>query len=205
LTTLAICHHGRDRSHRVRKLKGLDAMQEFPLSQAFHLIEPGPVVLVTTASKGHANVMTMSWHMMMEFNPPRIGCIIGSWDYSYQALCSTKECVIAIPTVDLAAKVVDIGNCSGQDVDKFATFGLTPVRGKKVQAPLIAECLANLECQLVDIVEKHGIVVLEGVKAWIDPARKERRTIHANGDGTFVVDGRTIDLKEKMVKWKDVL
>jgi hypothetical protein len=57
----------------------------------------------------------------------------------------------------------------------------------------------------VDVVKTHGIVILEGVKAGIDPKRKERRTIHANGDGTFVVDGRTIDLKEKMVKWKDSL
>ena len=180
-------------------------MKELPLSQAFHLIEPGPVALVTTQNKGRANIMTMSWHMMMEFNPPKIGCIIGPWDYSFQALCATKECVIAIPTVDLATKAVEIGNCSGEDVDKFEAFGLTPLPGKKVKAPLIAECLANIECKLVDIVKKHGIVVLEGVMAWIDPDRKERRTIHANGDGTFVVDGRTINLKKKMVKWKDVL
>jgi flavin reductase (DIM6/NTAB) family NADH-FMN oxidoreductase RutF len=149
--------------------------------------------------------MTMSWHMMMAFNPPRIGCIIGPWDYSFVALQATKECVIAVPTVDLASKVVEIGNCSGQDVDKFETFGLTAVAAEKVKAPLVAECLANIECKLVDIIDKYGIVILEGVKTWIDPKRKERRTIHANGDGTFVVDGRTIDLKEKMVKWKDSL
>jgi flavin reductase (DIM6/NTAB) family NADH-FMN oxidoreductase RutF len=180
-------------------------MKELPLSKAFHLIEPGPVVLVTTANKGRTNIMTMSWHMMMEFNPPRIGCIIGSWDYSFEALRAIKECVLAIPTADLLTKAVEIGNCSGQDVDKFDAFGLTPLPGKKVQAPLIAECLANIECRLVDIVEKRRIVILEGVKARIDPKRKERRTIHANGDGTFVVDGRTVDLKEQMVKWKDSL
>ena len=163
------------------------------------------IEVVTTANKGRTNIMTMSWHMMMEFNPPRIGCIIGPWDYSFEALQATKECVIAIPTVDLATKVVEIGNCSGQDVDKFNAFGLTPLQGKNVKAPLIAECLANIECRLVDVVKKHGIVIFEGVKAWIDLKRKERRTIHANGDGTFVVDGRTIDLKEKMVKWKDWL
>jgi flavin reductase (DIM6/NTAB) family NADH-FMN oxidoreductase RutF len=180
-------------------------MRDLPLSQVFHLIEPGPVVLVTTANKGRNNIMTMSWHMMLEFNPPRIGCSIGSWDYSFQALRATKECVISIPTVDLATKAVEIGNCSGQDIDKFDVYGLTPLPGKKVKAPLIAECLANIECRLVDVVEKYGIVILEGVKAWIDLERKERRTIHANGDGTFVLDGRTIDLKEKMVKWKDLL
>lgn len=182
-------------------------MNEFPLSRVFHLIEPGPVVLLTTANKGRANIMTMSWHMMMEFEPPLIGCVIGSWDYSFTALCETSECVIAIPTVDLASTAVDIGNCSGRDVDKFNAFGLTPVPAENVKAPLIAECLANLECRVVDtsLVNKYNLFVLEVVKAWTDPKRKERRTIHHNGDGTFVVDGETINLKEKMVKWQDML
>lgn len=182
-------------------------MKNIPLSKVFHLIEPGPVVLVTTAHKGRPNIMTMSWHMMMEFMPPLIGGIVGPWDYSFKALRATGECVIAIPTVDLASKVVDIGNCSGENVDKFEAFGLTPVPAKKVAPPLIAECLANLECRVADssLVGKYSLFILEVVKAWTDPKRKERRTIHANGDGTFVVDGRTINLKKQMVKWQDFL
>ncbi|MGP8051098.1 MAG: flavin reductase family protein [Desulfobaccales bacterium] len=179
-------------------------MKEMLLSKAYCLIEPGPVVLVTTAQAGRANVMTMSWHMVMDFVPPRIGCIIGPWDYSFTALSATRECVIAIPTVDLASQVVDIGNCSGREVDKFKAFGLTPLPAQEVAAPLLAECLANLECRVADasLVSKYNLFILEAVKVWIDPQRRERRTIHANGDGTFVVDGRTIDLKEKMVKWQ---
>ena len=182
-------------------------MKEFPLSKAFHWIEPGPVVLLTTANRGRTNIMTMSWHMMMEFEPALIGCVVSTMDYSFKALRATRECVIAVPTVDLASKVVDIGNCSGKEVNKFATFGLTPVPATKVAAPLIAECLANLECRVVDtrMVNKYSLFILEAVKAWIDPKRKERRTIHANGDGTFAVDGRTIDFKKKMVKWKEIL
>lgn len=181
-------------------------MRALPLDRAFTLFEPGPVVLVTTAYRGKANVMTMSWHMVMEFTP-RIGCIIGEWDHSFTALRKTRECVLAIPTVDLATKVVDIGNCSGRDVDKFERFGLTARPGKVVKAPLIRECLANLECRVVDdrLVPKYSLFVLEGVRAWIDPRRKERRTIHANGDGTFVVDGRTLDLRKRMVKWASVI
>jgi flavin reductase (DIM6/NTAB) family NADH-FMN oxidoreductase RutF len=181
-------------------------LKNFPLSKAFHLIEPGPVVLVTTAYKKKANVMTMSWHMMMEFTP-LIGCVISPGDYSFSALRKTKECVIAIPTVDIIDQVVDIGNCSGQDVDKFKAFNLTPQTAKKVKAPLIAECLANIECRVVDdsMVDKYSLFVLEGVKAWIDPERKERRTFHANGDGTFVVDGRTLNLRKKMIKWKAII
>ena len=119
----------------------------------------------------------------------------------------TGECVIAIPTVEMASKVVEIGNCSGQDVDKFDVFGLTPVPAQQVEPPLVAECFANIECRVADtkMVNKYNLFILEAVKAWTDPKHGERRTIHANGDGTFVVDGITINLKNKMVKWKDML
>jgi len=183
-------------------------MNELSLSKAYRFIEPGPVVLVTTAYKGSTNIMTMSYHMMIQDGSvPLIGCSIGPWDHSFTALCATGECVIAIPTVDLASKVVEIGNCSGDDVDKFDAFGLTPVPAEKVKPPLVAECLANLECRVSDssLVDKYNLFILEVVKAWVDLEREERRTIHHNGDGTFVVDGRTINLKKKMAKWPTYL
>ena len=185
-----------------RCLTGL--MEERPLSKAFRLIEPGPVVLLTTAHRGKTNVMTMSWHMCVDFTP-EIACVVSPGDYSFTALRKTKECVIAIPTIDLARKVVDIGNCSGEDVDKFKKFGLTSQPGNVVKAPLIAECLANIECRVVNttLVNRYCLFILEGVQAWIDPKRKERRTFHAVGNGTFVVDGRTLDLKKRMVKWPE--
>lgn len=182
-------------------------MKELPLSKVFQLIEPGPVVMVATADKKRANVMTLSWLLPMEFEPPLIGMVLSEANYSFAALRKTKECVIAIPTVDLATKTVEVGNCSGRDIDKFATIGLTPRPAALVKPPLLAECLANLECRVVNttLTNKYNFFVLETVKAWIDPKRKERRTIHANGDGTFVVDGRTLNLKKKMVKWQGML
>lgn len=180
-------------------------MNEIPLAKAYRLIEPGPVVLVTTADNQRANIMSMTYHMMLDHAPPVLACVIGPWNYSFKALKKTKQCVLAIPTVDLASKVVEIGNCSGEDTDKFVAFGLTPLPAAEVEPPLVAECLANIECRVVDttLVRKYNLFILEAVKAWTDPKRKERRTIHHNGDGTFVVDGRTIDLKSKMVKWPD--
>lgn len=182
-------------------------MDSIPLSKVFHLIEPGPVVLVTTADRGHANIMTMTWHTMMEFEPPLIGCVISSANHSFKALLKTKECVIAIPTAELLSKVVKIGNCSGKEVDKFDEFRLTPLPAGEVKAPLIGECFANLECRAIDtsLVRKYGLFILEVVRGWTDPKHKERRTIHHNGDGTFVVDGETKNLKKKMVKWQDMV
>ena len=167
------------------------------ISKAFTLLEPGPVVLITTNDNGKNNIMTISWTMVMDFTP-MFAITTGSWNYSYTALQKSRECVIAIPTVDLIDQVVGVGTCSGTATDKFARFGLTAVQGTHVRAPLIKECLANIECRVIDIVSQHNIVVLEGLAAYFDNSRQEKRTVHAVGDGTFVVDGRTLDRKKMM-------
>ncbi|MBN9267365.1 MAG: flavin reductase family protein [Hyphomicrobium sp.] len=171
-------------------------MRALKLSRAFTLIEPGPVILVTTRDGSKNNVMTISWTMVLDF-APMLAITTGAWNYSFAAL-QKRECVIAIPTIDLLDTVVGIGTCSGADTDKFAKFNLTAVPGKLVNAPLIKECLANIECKVIDMVAKYNIVVLEAVAAYVDPARKEKRTIHAVGDGTFIVDGRKFDRRKMM-------
>jgi flavin reductase (DIM6/NTAB) family NADH-FMN oxidoreductase RutF len=170
--------------------------RECPLAQVYGLLEPGPVVLVTTARAGRANIMPMSWHTMMEFLPPIVGCVVSSQNYTFEILRATGECVINVPTVELAKKVVSCGNISGKSVDKFKTVGFTPVAASVVKAPLIAECYANLECKVVDrkLVAKYNFFVLEVVKAWIDPRRKLPQTIHHQGEGVFFVPGRRIKL-----------
>jgi flavin reductase (DIM6/NTAB) family NADH-FMN oxidoreductase RutF len=172
-------------------------MKEMQLSRAFTLMESGPVVLVTTSDGKKNNIMTISWTMVMDFTPI-FAITTGPWNYSFAALRKSKECVISIPTVDMIDKIVGVGTCSGADTDKFEKFKLTPVKGKHVRAPLIKECLANIECKVIDIVKKHNIVVLEGVAAYFDNSRKEKRTVHAVGDGTFIVDGRKLDRKKMM-------
>jgi len=172
-------------------------MRRMNLTRAFTLLEPGPVVLVTTWDGRKNNVMTISWTMVVDFTP-RFAITTGPWNHSYAALKRTRECVMAIPTIDLLDEVVGIGTCSGADTDKFARFGLTPVPGAAVKAPLVAECLANVECRVVDLVRRHDIVVLEGVAAHLDRRRRERRTLHAVGDGTFIVDGRRLDRRKRM-------
>ena len=172
-------------------------MRQLDLSKAFTLMESGPVVLVTTRDGQRDNIMTISWTMVLDFTPV-FAITTGAWNHSFAALRKNKECVIAIPTVDMLDKVVGIGTCSGKDTDKFARFKLTPVPGKVVRPPLIRECLANIECKVIDIVKRHNIVVLEAVAASIDAARKEKRTVHAVGDGTFIVDGRRIDRRKAM-------
>jgi flavin reductase (DIM6/NTAB) family NADH-FMN oxidoreductase RutF len=175
-------------------------MKDMPLAKAYQLLEPGPVVLLTTAAGGKANVMTMSWHMMVDFEPPLVACVVSTGDHSFAALRKSKECVIAIPSVEIADLVVKIGNCSGRDVDKFAAFGLAAKKAEWVAAPLLPQCFANLECRVVEtrLVDKYNLFILEVVKAWIDPKRRNAKTIHHRGYGTFVVDGEVIKLKSRM-------
>ena len=174
--------------------------RNLPLPKVYCLLEPGPVVMVTTARKGQANIMTMSWHMMIDFEPPIVGCVISNRNYTFDILKATKECVINVPTVELAQKVVGVGNTSGREIDKFKAFGLTPVPASIVQAPLVDECYANLECKVVDgkMVAKYNLFILEVLKAWIDPARKDPRTIHHRGQGAFMIAGETVKFPSKM-------
>ena len=172
-------------------------MKRMEIGKAFTLIEPGPVVFITTHDGAKNNIMTISWTMVLDFTP-RFAMTTGEWNYSFRALKKTRECVIAIPAVDLLDKVIGIGTCSGADTDKFSKFKLTPIRGKAVKAPLIKECLANIECRVVDIVGKHDIVVLQAVAAHVATAPREKRTVHAVGDGTFIVDGRRLNRRKQM-------
>jgi flavin reductase (DIM6/NTAB) family NADH-FMN oxidoreductase RutF len=172
-------------------------MPTVKLSKVFTLLEPGPVVLVTTHDGKQSNVLTISWTMVLDFTP-RFAITTGGWNYSYQALRKTKECVIAIPTVDMLDTVVGVGTCSGSDTDKFAKFNLTPLPGKIVKAPLIKECLANVECRVVEFIRRYDIVVLDAVAAHHASCPRERRTLHAVGDGTFIVDGRRLSRRKQM-------
>lgn len=176
------------------------AKKSFPLSKVYGLLEPGPVVMVSTARKGRTNIMTLSWQTMLEFEPPLVGCVISGNNHSFAALKGTRECVINIPTVELAKQVVAVGNSSGRKVDKFARTGLTPVPASLVQAPLIAECYANLECRVADtrLVNSYNFFVLEVLKAWVDTSVKEPKTLHHRGKGIFMVAGETIKLPSRM-------
>ncbi len=176
------------------------AKRSYPLSKVYGLLEPGPVLLLTTLHKGKANVMTLSWHTMMEFEPPLLACIVSNRDFSFAALKASRQCVLNIPTAELAAQVVACGNTSGQTLDKFAAFALTQQPASLVTAPRIRECYAQLECRVVDtrMVNRYSLFVLEVVKAWVDPAVKAPATLHHQGRGAFRVAGQTIILPSKM-------
>lgn len=165
--------------------------KDFPVGNVRRFLEPGPIVLVSSAHDDQTNIMTMGWHMVMEFTPSLIGCLISNGSHSFELIRKSRQCVINIPTVDLATTVVKIGNCSGRDTDKFSEFGLTPKSGTHVRAPLIEECYANFECTIADAgwVSKYNMFVFEVVKAHVATSPKVPKTIHYRGDGEFMISG----------------
>lgn len=171
----------------------------FPLSRVYQLLEPGPVVMVSTCHKGKANIMTMSWHMMIDFEPPLIGCVISNQNFTYDIIKKTKECVINIPSVELASKVVGVGNTTGAKVDKFKEFQLKAEPASSIKVPMVADCFANLECKVIDttMTSKYCIFILEVLQAWMTTSKKRQRMIHHCGEGNFVVDGKKFKLPSK--------
>ena len=169
--------------------------KDFPVSKVRRFLEPGPIVLVSSAWRGKTNIMTMGWHTVMEFVPSLIGCMITSGNQSFGMIKASKECVINIPTFDLTEQIVGIGNCSGASVDKFDRFKLTAANG---QAPLIKECFASVECKVADTawLKKYNFFVLEVVAAHVATSPKVPRTIHYRGDGEFMVAGREVSLRK---------
>jgi flavin reductase (DIM6/NTAB) family NADH-FMN oxidoreductase RutF len=173
--------------------------RDYPLDGIRRFLEPGPIVLLSSAWEGKTNIMTMGWHMMLGFSPALFGSYIWDGNHSFEMLRRSKECVINLPTTDLVDAVVGIGNCSGEGMDKFQKFGLTPVSSAQVKAPLIKECYANFECRLADAsqIPRFGLFIWEVVKAHVATSPKCPKTLHYRGDGEFMVSGRSLSLRGK--------
>jgi flavin reductase (DIM6/NTAB) family NADH-FMN oxidoreductase RutF len=177
---------------------------DFPVERIRRFLEPGPVVLLTSAWKGETDVMTLGWHTVLEFSPSLVGCVIARGNHSHGLVRGSGECAINIPPASLVDTVVDIGNCSGTEVDKFAAFGLTVEKARHVGAPLIAECFAQLECRVADrrLVRSLDFFVLEVLRARVALSPKCPQTLHYQGDGRFMVSGNSISRRARFTPEK---
>ena len=172
---------------------------DLPVSEIRRYLEPGPIVLVTSAHGDERNIMTMGWHTVMEFTPSLVGCVIAGGNHSFGLIRRSKECVINLPTTALTNQVVGVGNTSGAEIDKFEKFKLTPQKAQEVNAPLITECHANFECRLVDgsLISKYNFFIFEVVKAHVAASPKHPETLHYPGDGVFMVSGKIISRRSQ--------
>lgn len=176
--------------------------QSWPLHDVRHWLEPGPVVLISSHWQGKNNIMTLGWHTILEFSPSLVGCMISAGNLSFERIRQSGECVINLPDAQMADVVARIGNCSGDETDKFAEFGLTAEKSEQVSAPSIAECHGNFECRLYDdaMVDTYNFFIFEVVAARVKPQPTWPQTLHYAGGGLFRTDGDVIDRKKLFTK-----
>src|ERR1700761_1272817 len=174
------------------------AKADFPVGKVRRYLEPGPIVLVSSAWRGEKNIMAMGWHTVMEFTPSLVGCVIAGGNHSFGLIRRSKECVINLPTTALTDQVVGVGNTSGAEIDKFEKFKMTPHKAQEVSAPLIAECHASFECRLADgsLISKYNFFIFEVVKAHVAASPKHPETLHYTGDGVFMIAGKIVSRRK---------
>ncbi|RZJ68652.1 MAG: flavin reductase family protein [Flavobacterium sp.] len=183
----------------MKPMKRTYKKHDFPVSGIRKFLEPGPIVLVSSHHAGKNNIMTMGWHTVMEFTPSLIGCMITAANHSFEMIQKSGECVINIPTVDYLEEVIQIGNSSGKEIDKFKEFNLTAEEAQNIKAPLIKECFANFECKIHDtkMLNDYNFFVLEVVKAHVATFPKYPKTVHYRGEGVFMISGKNVDHHKK--------
>ena len=126
--------------------------REVALRDALRLLAPGPVGLVSTMYRDHPNVMTAAWMLPLSLDPIRVGVAVHPTRLTHEFISKTEWFAINIPNVDLITAVHTCGLRSGRDGDKFATAGLTPADAREIEAPLVAECVAHIECGVAERV-----------------------------------------------------
>lgn len=146
------------------------AKKEVPLSGCLRLLEPGPVTLLTSQYRGQPNIMAAAWVVPASHRPPLVAAAVSPLRLTHYLISKSQEFVVNVPGRPLADQVMLCGELSGRDVDKFARCGLTAVNGRRVTVPWVDECLAHLECGLVQAHEvgDHTLFIGEVVGAWAD-------------------------------------
>jgi flavin reductase (DIM6/NTAB) family NADH-FMN oxidoreductase RutF len=114
------------------------------------LLEPGSLALVGTIYRDQLNLMTVAWLQPLSVDPPLIGFAVHPSRLTHEFLSKTEQCTINFPSVDLISAVHLCGMHSGREVDKFERASLTPVESATLEAPYVGECLAHIDCAIVD-------------------------------------------------------
>ncbi len=136
--------------------------------RAVMLLHPRNTVIVTCCTPdGKPNAITISWFTPLSFKPPMVAIAVAPKRYSHKLISDVGEFVINVPTMDLFKQMWICGVKSGRDVDKIKECGFTLESSSKVKPPSIKECIANLECKVVNKIETgdHTTFIAEVVAA----------------------------------------
>ncbi|WP_293762687.1 flavin reductase family protein [uncultured Aquitalea sp.] len=178
------------------------------LAKSYRLLNHGPTVLVSSAHEGRSNVMAAAWAMPLDFDPPKVLVVVDKSTLTRQLMEASGEFVLNIPCKAQAAQVLAAGSQSGKEVDKFAASELSPLPACKVGAPLVAGCIAHLECKIISEPrneQQYDLFIGEIIAAQADPdvfsnghwhfdGHDDKRSLHYVAGGHFMVIGEEIDV-----------
>jgi flavin reductase (DIM6/NTAB) family NADH-FMN oxidoreductase RutF len=125
------------------------------------LLNPGPVTLVSVSDGGRDNLFAVTWAMPVRKDPPMVAILSGKRHFSYPIIERTGEFGISVPDRSLVDAVYGCGTTTGaKESDKFARFQLSRQPSSRIKAPLVAECVAGLECRVVQVVDLGASAML---------------------------------------------
>jgi flavin reductase (DIM6/NTAB) family NADH-FMN oxidoreductase RutF len=178
-----------------------------PLAKAYLLLNHGPTVLVSSALGERRNLMAASWAMPLDFDPPKVAVVIDKATLTRELIEASGEFVLNVPSRRQAAMTLAVGSQSGRDIDKFALADVDGETASQVGAPLIAGCLAWLECRVIaepDNQQRYDLFLAEVLAAWADPAvfsdsrwhfpDEQQRSIHYLAGGSFFATGEEFEV-----------
>lgn len=171
--------------------------------KAYRLLHPRQVVLVSCTSKGgKSNIITLAWSMPASFDPPMVVISVAPRRYSHRIIEDTEEFVINVPTMEIVRESLFCGRISGARSDKFKEAPLTPLPARKVRPPIIKECVAHLECRMIQKVPTgdHTLFVGEVLVAYVNEGlfikhfdvKKVKPIYHLGGDEFVTISPRVV-------------
>jgi flavin reductase (DIM6/NTAB) family NADH-FMN oxidoreductase RutF len=170
---------------------------------AYRFLHPRHTVLVTCVDKtGKANIITLAWTMPISSNPPMVAMSIAPKRLSHRMIKETGEFVINVPTMRIVRQTLFCGRISGTECDKFKDAPLTAAPAKKVRSPIIKECVAHLECKLVQTIPTgdHTLFIGEVVAAYVNRGifnktfnvKKVKPVFHMGGDSFVTIAPKVV-------------
>ena len=185
-------------------------MKTVDLNHASRLLNHGPTVLVTSAHGGRRNLMAAAWSMPVEFTPPRVAVVIDKSTFTRELVAASGAFAICIPGRALADLCYTVGSTSGREVDKFTRYAVAIETGPVLGLPLVAGCVAWLECRLIPephAQDAYDTCFAEVVSAAADPRvfadgkwfftddNTDLHTLHHLGRGNFAWPARVVNAR----------
>lgn len=141
-----------------------------------------PIALVAVGDSGSSsscNVMTAVLVHVFSFDPPVIGVGVSPCRYTFELMNKYDDFSINIPGKDLVEEVLFCGQKCGRETNKFEECGFTVTPGRKINSPIIEECLVNLECKkkMVFDAGDHTWFLGEVVHALARPVEEREKAL----------------------------